>query len=143
MALIAGTTGTTRPGLAGGRAPAGVAVFLPNCEQPQRWVVRSRRDLSGMVECLRHRQLHVLRAAPDNDNHHQEAEVCSCIHLKCLRTLPRCTKPRAEEMRNHANLAAVAPIIPVTRPSFFPGSPGYALYSSAQVPVDTEFRQFL
>ena len=32
-----------------------------------------------------------------------------------------------------ANLAAVAPTIPVSRPSFLPGSVGYALYPSAQV----------
>ena len=33
----------------------------------------------------------------------------------------------------HADVAAVASITLVSRPSLFPGSPGYALYPSAQV----------
>ena len=33
----------------------------------------------------------------------------------------------------HANVAAAAPIIPVSRPSFLPGSPGYALHPPAHV----------
>ena len=34
---------------------------------------------------------------------------------------------------DHANLAAVPPLIPADRPSFFRGALGYALYPPAQV----------